>query len=73
MTEKVTPYQKIPEASKTTGLSQYFLRKGCREGTVPHIKSGVVYMIDIPALLRRLERQSDAGQVSTQAEKGERV
>ena len=58
MTEKVTPYQKIPEASKTTGLSQYFLRKGCREGTVPHIKSGTVYMIDVPALLQKLGQQS---------------
>lgn len=35
-----TPFQKIPDASRTTGLSQYYLRKGCKEGTVPHIKSG---------------------------------
>lgn len=49
-----TPFQKIPEACKTTGLSQYFLRKGCRAGTIPHIKSGETYYINIPALLRQL-------------------
>ena len=48
------PYQKIPEACKTTGLSQYFLRQGCKNGTIPHVKSGTVYMINVPALLRKL-------------------
>lgn len=48
------PFQKIPEACKTTGLSQYFLRKGCKDGSIPHIRSGPTYYIDIPALLRKL-------------------
>lgn len=50
----MTPFQKIPEACKTTGLSQYFLRKGCKDGTIPHIRSGPTYYIDGPALLRKL-------------------
>lgn len=50
----MTPFQKIPEACKTTGLSQYFLRKGCKDGTIPHIRSGPTYYIDVPALLRKL-------------------
>ena len=49
-----TPFQKIPEACKTTGLSQYFLRKGCRAGTIPHVKSGEIYYINVSALLRQL-------------------
>ena len=49
-----TPFQKIPEACKTTGLSQYYLRKGCRAGTIPHVKSGDIYYINVPALLRQL-------------------
>ena len=49
-----TPFQKIPEACKTTGLSQYFLRKGYRAGTIPHVKSGDIYYINVPALLRQL-------------------
>lgn len=52
------PFQKIAEACKTTGLSQYYLRQGCRNGTIPHIKSGGVYYINIPALMKTL----DAGQ-----------
>lgn len=50
----VPPFQKIAEASKTTGLSQYYLRNGCRDGSVPHIKSGTVYLINVPALLKNL-------------------
>lgn len=49
------PFQKIGDASRTTGLSQFFLRQGCKAGTVPHIKSGTTYMINIPALLRKLD------------------
>lgn len=53
-TKQVAPFQKIPEASRTTGLSQFFLRRGCKAGTVPHIMSGTTYMVNVPALLRQL-------------------
>ena len=53
------PFQKIPDASKTTGLSQYYLRNGCKDGSVPHIKSGTVYLVNIPALLRKLGVEND--------------
>ena len=52
--EQVRPFQKITEACKTTGLSAYFLRQGCRDGSVPHVKSGTVYFVNVPALLRKL-------------------
>lgn len=52
--EQQTPYQKIKEACRTTGLSQYFLRQGCKAGTIPHIKSGPTYYINVPALLKQL-------------------
>lgn len=55
----MTPYQKIPEACKSTGLSQYFLRNGCKNGTVPHVKSGPTYYIDVPVLLERLRGESN--------------
>lgn len=48
------PFQKFPEASGTTGLSQYFLRQGCKNGTIPHVKSGGTYYVNVPALLRQL-------------------
>lgn len=54
MEKKTTPFQTIPEASKTTGLSKYFLREGCKAGTVPHIMSGTTYYVNIPKLLQQL-------------------
>ena len=51
------PFQKIAEACKTTGLSQYFLRRGCKDGTIPHVKSGGVYYINVPALIETLEKK----------------
>lgn len=53
MNNQATPFQSIRDAVKTTGLSGYFLRKGCKGGSVPHIKSGTKYLINIPALLRK--------------------
>lgn len=57
------PFQKIPEACRTTGLSQYFLRKGCKDGSIPHIKSGPTYYINVPELLTQLgaSHQIDSG------------
>lgn len=46
--------QKIPDACKTTGLSQHFLRTGCKNGSIPHVKSGRTYYIDVPVLLAQL-------------------
>lgn len=54
MPNQTTPFLKIAEASKVTGLSQFYLRRGCRDGSVPHIMSGAVYMVNVPALLRKL-------------------
>lgn len=51
---KSQPFQKIQDAVASTGLSAYFLRQGCRDGTVPHIRSGRVLYINVPALLRQL-------------------
>ena len=59
--DNLKPFQKIPEACQTTGLSQYFLRKGCKDGTVPHIKSGSTYYINIPKLLKQLGVGIDIG------------
>lgn len=56
------PFQKIAEACKTTGLSRYYLRQGCKDGTIPRVKSGGVYYINIPALLKTLDKDTDAQQ-----------
>lgn len=50
-----TPFMKIKEASQVTGLSMYYLRNGCKDSTVPCIKSGTVYFINVPRLLEKLD------------------
>ena len=50
-----TPFMKIKDACNKTGLSQYYLRRGCIDGTIPHILSGKTYYINVPALLRMSE------------------
>lgn len=49
-----TPYKTILEASAASGLSQSYLRKGCRDGTIPHIRIGTKFMINLPALYDQL-------------------
>ena len=65
-----TPFQTIPEAARSTGLSQYFIRNGCRAGTVPHIvvhgpkgKSPGKYMVNVPLLLEQLNAASMGGSI----------
>ena len=53
-----TPYMKIKDAVAATGLSAYFLRNGCRDGSVPCIRSGRTYYINVNELLRQLNEES---------------
>lgn len=58
MEKKNTPFQTIPQACATTGLSKWYLREGCKAGTIPHIMSGTTYYINVPALLKKLGVES---------------
>lgn len=55
------PFQRIDDAVKSTGLSAYFLRRGCRDGSIPCVRSGRTYFINVPGLLEQLgaERNVD--------------
>lgn len=52
------PFQSIAHASRTTGISQYALRRGCRDGSLPHIRSGTSYLLNVPLLMKQLNEQS---------------
>jgi len=52
------PFQKIKMASNSTGLSQFFLRQGVKDGTIPHIRCGKKILINVPALLEQMDQQS---------------
>ena len=54
-------YMNLTDACKATGLSTYYLRRGCKDGSVPHCKSGVKYMVNVPLLLQKLDEESRRG------------
>lgn len=51
-------YMTIAQACNYTGLSQHYLRAGCRANTIPHIMCGSKYMVNIPVLLEHLEAEA---------------
>lgn len=51
-------FQTFADASRSTGLSQYFLRRGCKAGTIPHIKSGNKFLVNVPLLIEKMDRMS---------------
>lgn len=59
-TKATKPFLKINDAANATGLSRSFLRRGCQDGTIPHIKSGTTYFINMGAMLAKLNVESEA-------------
>lgn len=53
-------FQTISEAARTTGLSQYYIRRGCRDGSIPNIRAGSKFMVNVPLLLERMDQLSKA-------------
>lgn len=53
------PFQPVTLASETSGFSQYQLRKGIKDGWVPHVRSGNKYLVNVPALMEQMNRQSE--------------
>ncbi len=47
-------YIRIKDACRTTGLSTYFLRKGCKDDSFPGVRCSDTYYINVPALLEQL-------------------
>lgn len=58
MAKKEVYFAKLEDVSDLTGLSMCYLRQGVRNGTIPHIKTGVKYMINVPEFLEDLKKQS---------------
>ncbi len=55
------PYQKLEAACLMTGMSVYSLRRGCKDGSVPHVMRNGKYYINVPELLRQLNEESKSG------------
>ena len=56
MTDK--QFLTITETVMETGFSKRFIRAGIKNGTVPFIKSGNRFLINVPRLLEKLDNQS---------------
>ena len=52
-------YFSIRDAATETGISKDYLRKGCRNGTIPHIMCGKKYLIDVPLLLEQKRKAEE--------------
>ena len=51
-------FQSIRDTCNSTGLSQHYLREGCKNGEIPHVMSGNTYMINVPMMLEKLQALS---------------
>ena len=52
------PYQSIRGTARITGLSQIFIRSGCKAGTIPHVMCGSEYRINVPLFMEQLNAQA---------------
>lgn len=63
-----TPFLSIKDACKETGLSQFYLRQGCKDGSIPCIRCGTKLMINVPLLMQRLNQESSNAKNCTEAD-----
>ena len=57
-TNKDAIFQPISGAAAITGISTKAIRQGCREGTIPHIRVGSDYRINLPLWIEKLNEVS---------------
>lgn len=54
-------FQSISGAARITGLSQKYIRQGCKEKTIPHIMVGRDYRVDMALFHEQLNGESLEG------------
>ena len=58
MTEAKTMFQTIRQTQRTIGLPESFIRERVKAGKCPGVYSGNRFLVNVPALLALLERES---------------
>lgn len=53
-----TKLASIPEAAQRTGASIFFIRQGCRNGTIPCVMAGKKYLVNMPLFMELLDKWS---------------
>lgn len=46
-----SPFMTIAKTATYTGFSQFSIRNGCKDGSVPHVMEGTKYLVDVEAFL----------------------
>ena len=59
--DPAAPYQPLRAAAEITGLSLYYIRNGVTSGTIPAIRMGRDWRVNMPAFLAQLEAASKEG------------
>ncbi len=54
------PFQSVRGAAYITGLSAAYIRAGCKDGSIPCIKVGAEYRVNMPVWRAQLNTQSAA-------------
>lgn len=54
----VKPYLTIRQAARYSGISEYFIRNGAKNGLIPHIMCGNRYMINYEKFLSMMEEMA---------------
>lgn len=57
----MTRFTDIKSAAKELGLSAFYVRKRAREGSIPTIRAGAKYLIDVAALNEQLAAEARRG------------
>lgn len=60
LAEPAPLFRKIKDAATVLGISQYYLRQLVRENTVPFIRSGATYYVDIESARGVLRTMAEA-------------
>ena len=53
-------FMSIPETAKYTGLAACYIRKGVKAGEIPAINAGKKYLVNVPLMLEKLNKESEA-------------
>lgn len=54
----MAPLQDIDNTARLSGMSRCFIRKGCRDGSIPCVMSGNKYMVNFPMFMEMLNSAS---------------
>ncbi len=59
--DREAPYQSPRGAAYLTGLSVRYIRDGCRENRIPHLRVGNDFRVCMPLFLAQLQETSERG------------